>query len=75
MTFDFETNSRWEPYLNYSFGFFTIVTVLLSTILNPLILHLRQKEKKSTNNQVNQENTSSIEVKDKSDFIFLFDCS
>ena len=50
MTFDFETNSRWEPYLNYSFGFFTIVTVLLSTILNPLILHLRQKEKKSTRN-------------------------
>jgi len=32
-------------------------------------------EKKSTNNQVNQENTSSTEVKDKNDWIFLFDGS
>ena len=39
------------------------------------LIACNQSEKKSTNNQVNQENTSSIEVKDKNDWIFLFDGS
>lgn len=39
------------------------------------LIACNQSEKKSTNNQVNQENTSSTEVKDKNDWIFLFDGS
>ena len=50
MTFDFETDSRYEPYLNYSLGAFTILCVLVSSALNPLILYFRNKKERTIKN-------------------------
>ena len=50
MTFDFGTDSKYEPYLNYSFGIFAIVCSLVSTILNPVVIYFWLRKERSVKN-------------------------
>ena len=50
MTFDFKTGSTHEKAINYSMGVFTIVCVIISTLLNPLIFYVYTKKSKSIMN-------------------------
>ena len=50
MTFDFGTDPKNEPYLNYSFGVFTIVCSLVSTILNPVVIYFWLRKERSVKN-------------------------
>ena len=50
MTYDFETDPRYEPYLNYSLGVFAAGCALISTLLNPLILFVYTRKEKTIKN-------------------------
>ena len=50
MTFDFKTGSTHEKTINYTMGVFTIVCVIISTLLNPLIFYVYTKKSKSIMN-------------------------
>ena len=50
MTFDFDTDPKYEPYLNYSFGVFAIICALVSTVLNPLIVYFWHRKPRSVKN-------------------------
>ena len=50
MTYDFETDPRYEPYLNYSLGVFAAGCALISTLLNPLILYVYFKRNNTIKN-------------------------
>ena len=50
MTFDFGTGPKYDSYINYCFGGFMIICVLISTFLNPLIIYSYSQKPKSIQN-------------------------
>ena len=50
MAFDFNTGPKYDPYINYCFGVFMVVCVLISTLLNPLIGYSYTKKRQTIQN-------------------------
>ena len=50
MAFDFGTDPKFEPYMNYSFGVFAMVCSLVSTLLNPVIIYFWLRKERSVKN-------------------------